>query len=99
MWKASTAAGVHARHTFAQKHLGGDVIRGPNQGVCQAPLVLLPGSLLQGLQPVPTATVRHVVPEVTGLHAVLPDMVPFAWELGVVREDNKTKSTFYYSAV
>lgn len=63
--------------TFSEEHFWRDVIWGPNQGVRQTPLVLLPGSLLQGLQPVSTSTIRHVVPEVAGLHAVLSDVAPF----------------------
>lgn len=43
--------------TFPEQHFRRDVIWGPNQGVGQAPLVLLPGSLLQGLQPVSTPTI------------------------------------------
>lgn len=77
--------GVSAR-TFAEEHLWRDVIWSPDQRVCQTPLVLLARPLLQRLQPVPTPTVRHVIPEVAGLHAVLSDVVPFGREPGVVKK-------------
>lgn len=62
--------------TFPEQHFRGDVIRGPHQGVRQAPLMLLPGPLLQRLQPVPTTAVGHVAPQVPRLHAVLSDVAP-----------------------
>lgn len=63
--------------TFSEEHFWCNVIWGPNQGMRQTPLMLLPGSLLQGLQPVSTMTIRHIIPEVARLHAVLSDVVPF----------------------
>lgn len=78
--------------TFPEQHFRCDVIWGPDQGVGQAPLVLLPGSLLQGLQPVSTPTIRHVIPEVTGLHAVLPDVAPFHPGIMAAKEENTKRS-------
>lgn len=62
--------------TFAQQNLRCNVIRSSHQGVSQAALVLTIGVLLQCHQSVATATVRYVIPEVTGFHAVLSDMTP-----------------------
>lgn len=39
--------------------------------------MLLFSSLLQGLQPVSTSAVGYIIPKVTWLHAVLPDVAPF----------------------
>lgn len=60
--------------TFAKQHLRCDVVWCSHQGVSQTALVLPVGTLLQRHQPVATATVGHVIPEITGLHAVLSDM-------------------------
>ena len=58
--------------TFAQQDLWGDVVGCAHQRVGETPLVLPCRPLLQGHEAVATATVGHVIPEVTGLHAVLP---------------------------
>jgi len=63
--------------TFAQQHLRRDVVGRSHQRVSQAALVLPVGALLQRRQPVAAAAVGHVVPEVTGLHAVLSDVAPW----------------------
>lgn len=85
---------VPAAPTFSEEHFRCNVIWGPNQGVCQTPLMLLPGSLLQGLQPVSTTTIRHVVPEVTRLHAVLSDVAPFSTRNRGAKEENTEQSEF-----
>lgn len=76
--------------TFPEEYFWSDVIRGPNQGVRQAPLMLLPGSLLQRLQPVPATTVGHVAPQVPGLHAVLSDVAPC--QPGIGWENKRTRT-------
>ena len=89
--------GAEAR-TFSEEHFWGDVIWGPNQGVSQTPLVLPPRPLLQGLEPVSTAAVRHVVPEVAGLHAVLPAVTPCHPGSGARKEENE-KVNFHSSTM
>lgn len=68
--------------TFAQQHLRCDVVRCSHQGVSQAALVLPVGALLQCHQPVTATTVRHIVPEVAGLHAVLSHVAPWRQRKG-----------------
>lgn len=68
--------------TFAQQHLWCDVVRCSYQRMSQAALMLPVGALLQCHQTVATATVRHVVPEVTGLHTVLSDVAPWKQKKG-----------------
>lgn len=58
--------------------------------------MLLSGPLLQGLQPVSTTTIRHLVPEVTRLHAVLSDVAPFCTRnQGSKRREYKTKYSLF----
>jgi len=65
---------VRNRPTFAQQNLWRNVVGRAHQRVGEASLVLPRRPLLQGHQAVATGTVGHVIPEVTGLHAVLPHM-------------------------
>lgn len=81
--------------TFSEEHFWGDVIWGPNQGMSQTPLMLPPRPLLQGLEPVSTAAIRHVVPEVAGLHAVLPGVTPFHPGSEPRREENEKVNFFF----
>jgi hypothetical protein len=62
--------------------------------VSQTPLVLPPRPLLQGLEPVSTPAIRHIVPEVAGLHAVLPGVTPCHPESRVGREENRKQNQF-----
>lgn len=74
---AVSAAMIIFSLTFAQQHLRCDVVGCSHQGVSQTALVLPVGSLLQCHQSVTAAAVGHIIPEVTGLHAVLSDMAPW----------------------